>query len=145
MKLRELVAETVPRLQAVSEERASFKPAEGVWSAKQVLGHLIDSGVNNHARFIRAAAESGLELPGYDQNVWVRLGGWQDQTWAEVLGLWDSYQTALGDLIDRLLPGALSHTLSVGGGAPVTLGWLTEDYVQHQQHHLAQIWERAEV
>lgn len=140
--LRDVVGQNLPRLQALTEAQASRHTAAGVWSAKQVLGHLIDSGVNNHARFVRASAEDGLSLPGYDQEAWVAAGGYQQQAWADVLTLWAAYQTQLAQVIERLPPASLTHALSVGG-EQVTLAFLTTDYVRHQLHHLAQIWERT--
>lgn len=143
MKLCELVAETVPRLEGVSEERASFKPAPDVWSAKQVLGHLVDSGVNNYTCFMRASLDEHVDLPDYAQDEWVRLGGSQERTWAEMVALWAAFQLQVAQLIERLPQASLSHTLSIGGDEPVTLDWLAMDYVRHQLHHLAQVWERA--
>lgn len=137
--LREIVLEHLPGLQALSESRAGHKPAPEVWSAKEILGHLIDSGVNNHARFVRAGAEDGLSLPGYDQNTWVTVGAYQERPWAEVLALWQVYQLHLAHVIEHLSPAQLAHTLSIGGGEPVTLAFVAQDYVRHQLHHLAQI------
>lgn len=137
--LAEVVLDQLPYLGGLTEAQASTKPAPGVWSAKQILGHLIDSGVNNHARFVRASVQSGLELPGYGQNAWVAAGGYQERPWAEVLALWTAYQTQIAHVIAGLPPESLAHTLSIGGGESVTLGWLAEDYVTHQCHHLGQI------
>lgn len=141
--LREVVSEHLPGLQALSEVQAGHKPGPEVWSAKEILGHLIDSGVNNHARFVRAGREDGLSLPGYDQTAWVSAGAYQERPWAEVLALWQVYQLHLAHVIEHLSPGQLAHTLSIGGGEPVTLGFVAEDYVRHQLHHLAQIRERV--
>ena len=50
---------TVPsRLSAISNERAGAKPKPDAWSAKQELGHLIDSAANNHQRIVRAQVPS---------------------------------------------------------------------------------------
>ncbi|MDL2343469.1 DinB family protein [Deinococcus sp. MIMF12] len=141
--LRETVLEHLPRLQAISEARAGHQPAPEVWSAKQIIGHLIDSGVNNHARFVRAGAEDGLSLPGYDQDLWVAAGAYQERSWAGLLALWEAYQLQLAQVMERLSPQQRSHTLTVGGGEPVTVQFLAEDYVRHQLHHLAQIPERV--
>lgn len=142
--LSELVQQTLPRLQAISEERAAHKPGLEVWSAKQVLGHLIDSGVNNHARFVRAGAEDGLSLPGYDQDTWVVAGRYKERPWNEVLALWAAYQFQVAHVTDGLNEAQRAHTLSIGGGETVTLGHVADDYTRHQLHHLAQVWERAE-
>lgn len=141
--LEEVVGEALPRLRALSDEGTARQPAPGVWSARQILGHLIDSAANNHARFVRGGGQDGLSLPGYDQDAWVAAGGYQERPWPDVLALWEAYQFQLAHVISRLSPAQLAHTLSVGGGEPVTLGWLAEDYVRHQLHHLAQVWERT--
>ncbi len=141
--LSAVVAEHFPFLQTVSDEQASRKPAPESWSAKEILGHLIDSGVNNHARFVRASAEDGLSLPGYDQQAWVSVGGWQQRDWADLLALWQAYQLQLAHVIARLSADALAHRLSIGGGERVTLEFAAQDYVAHQLHHLAQIRERV--
>lgn len=137
--LTEVVSAQLPYLQGLTEAQASRQPAPGVWSAKQIMGHLIDSGVNNHARFVCASGEDGLSLPGYDQTAWVTAGGYQERSWAEVLALWVAYQTQLGYVIAALPSASLAHTLSIGGGERVTLGFVAQDYVAHQLHHLAQI------
>lgn len=143
MTLFEVVQQHLPQLQALSEAQASFKAAPEVWSAKQIVGHLTDSAANNHARFVRAGTEDDLALPGYDQNAWVDAGGWQDRPWPEVLAFWQAYQLHLAQVIENLSPAQQAHTLSIGGGEPVTLGWLAGDYVRHQLHHLAQIPDRV--
>ena len=141
--LADVVEQALPQLRAVSGERAASKPGGEVWSAKQVLGHLIDSGVNNHARFVRAGAENGLALPGYDQNIWMAAGGYQQRLWTELITLWAAYQTQLAHVIGGLTPEQRAHTLSIGGEA-VTLGFVATDDVRHQLHHLSQVRERAE-
>ena len=142
--LAEVVTHTLPRLRAISEEWAAQKPAPEIWSARQVIGHLIDSGVNNHARFVRAGAEDGLSLPGYDQDAWVAAGGWQERPWTELVTLWAAYQMQIAHVIDGLSEAQRAHTLSIGSGEPVTLEFVATDYVRHQLHHLWQVWERAE-
>ena len=142
--LADVVGQALPRLEATGEAAASRKAAPEVWSAKQILGHLTDSAANNHARFVRAGAEDGLSLPGYDQDAWVAAGGYQTRPWADIVALWAAYQRQLAHVISRLTPAQLAHTLSVGGGEPVTLEFMATDYVRHQLHHLAQVWERVE-
>ncbi|WP_221090213.1 DinB family protein [Deinococcus aquaedulcis] len=137
--LAEVVQSHLGALRAISEAQASHKAAPEVWSAKEILGHLLDSGVNNHARFVRVSLDSGLSLPGYDQTAWVQAGAYAARPWADLVELWAAYQTQLAHLIAALPPASLGHTVQIGGGEPVTLRFLTEDYVAHQLHHLAQI------
>jgi hypothetical protein len=71
-QLRFAVTVLPARLAAISRERASLKPSPTAWSAKQELGHLIDSAANNHQRIVRASLENNLALPSYANDARVR-------------------------------------------------------------------------
>ncbi len=137
--LRERVAATVPRLRAMPEAEAAHKPSADRWSKKEVLGHLIDSASNNHQRFVRAQLEGGLSFPGYEQEKWARCQAYASADWGLLVDLWAAYNRHLAEVIARLPPAALSVECRIGGGEPVTLAWLAEDYVRHLDHHLAQL------
>src|SRR4030095_3633389 len=58
------------------------------WSAKQVLGHLIDSAANNHARFVEAQLKDDLVFEGYDQEEWVLAQKYDQESWGALVDLW---------------------------------------------------------
>ena len=132
----------LPLLNAISEAQASTHPAPGKWSKKEELGHLIDSAANNHLRFARAALYGNYEGPGYDQDRWVALHGYQDMTLETIIGLWHRYNGLLARLVEQIEPNRLEALCIVGDGDPVTLGFLIDDYVLHMQHHLDHILGR---
>lgn len=147
MNLREVISGNLPRLQAITEEWASLKPAPDVWSAQQVLGHLVDSAANHHARWARMVGEDNLTFPTWDQNAWMMVQDWQGREWAEILPLWHAYNLHLAHFASLLTPEALTHCARIGtlnGGEPMTLEQLLAHYERHMRHHLSQIWERAE-
>ena len=146
MSLREVLAEALPRLQAITDERASVNPAPEVWSAKQVLGHLVDSAANNHARWARMASEDNLTFPTWNQDAWMTVQDWQGREWVDILTLWHAYNLHLARFASLLTPEALTHRARIGtlnGGEPMTLEELLAHYERHLRHHLVQIWERA--
>ena len=52
-QLLAIIDQAVSRLSLLSDEEASLPYAPGKWSTKQVIGHLIDSAINNLARIVR--------------------------------------------------------------------------------------------
>src|SRR5262245_22471250 len=82
IKLREFQSE----LLALGDEQAAHKPPNR-WSIQEVIGHLIDSACNNHQRFIRLQ-QGPINIPGYDQNVWVDRNGYQERGFQDLVELW---------------------------------------------------------
>lgn len=136
--LSSVVADALPRLSAISEAAAAQKPAPNKWSKKEILGHLIDSAANNHQRFVRLQLEREISLPGYEQDGWVRVTGYQNIPWTDIIALWAAYNRYLATIIESLDPSALGHVWHSPGG-DVTLEFIATDYVRHLEHHLTQI------
>ena len=129
------VTDARERLREISESEASAPLKAGGWSAKQVIGHLIDSACNNHQRFVRLALSRGLVSPGYEQAEWVNLQDYASRRWIDLLALWTSYNRHLAHVIAAIPAESLANQGTVTG-SPVTLQFLMEDYVAHLEHHL---------
>jgi hypothetical protein len=144
--LADRLARELPALRAITEDQAAAKPArEGAWSRKQELGHLIDSATNNHVRFVRASLEPDFHGPSYDGDAWVARHGYGDLPWAMLLDFWERYNRLLVELVARIPRERLATRCVVGASAPVTLGFLIEDYVAHMQHHLDHLLGREKL
>ena len=144
--LRDTIAKELPQLQALSEEAASVKPrGPESWSAKEELGHLIDSAANNHLRFVQATLQPEMSGPGYAQNPWVEVHGYQDKPWLSTVSFWHSYNTFVADLIERIPEPKLLTMCRIGTYEPATLGFVIEDYVVHLQHHVDHLLQRAAI
>jgi hypothetical protein len=69
--LRAVVENGIRTLAArYDEASASTPPANGGWSAKEVIGHLIDSAGNNIQSTVRLSIDPKLRIPGYKQAEW---------------------------------------------------------------------------
>jgi DinB superfamily len=138
--LRSVVNEVIPRLESLSEDFVSQPRVTGKWSRKEILGHLIDSACNNHRRFVKMQIQSGQTLDGYEQDDWVRLQNYQQESWKAVVTLWQAYNLHLAHVVAQIPAESLSNTC-VLGGKTLTLEFLMKDYLRHLKHHLTQILE----
>lgn len=138
-ELRSLVDATTSRLAAVSEADASAKPYADKWSRKQILGHLIDSALNNHQRVVRMQGSPTIPAFGYKQDDWVITQHYQERSWGDLVDLWRAANLHLAHVIAHVNPAALGNTCDMGYEQPVTLKFFIEDYLRHLRHHLAQV------
>jgi hypothetical protein len=127
------------RLKALPDSAAALKPDPRTWSKKEILGHLVDSAANNHQRFVRMQLQPHLVLPGYEQDGWVRVQGYQNMEWRDIIELWQMYNRHLASLIRDVNPEALQNTWVDPEGKTVTLEFIMRDYLVHMKHHLDQI------
>ena len=147
-----LVDEAAARMLVIEDEEASRPRAAGKWSRKEIVGHLIDSAVNNHARFVRATLEGDLVFDGYDQDGWVRAQRYQERDWPALVRGWRTYNRQIAEIM-RGTPGSdltrarHRHNLheiafrTPPADSAATLRYLMEDYVAHLQHHVRQVLE----
>ena len=147
---KETVDSAAPRLLQITEAQSEQPRAEDHWSSKQIIGHLIDSAANNHARFVLGQIKDDLVFSGYDQNGWVQIQHYQEAPWAQLVELWRTYNLHLLHVMswttgDKLHHRCTQHSLqkiafeTVSESEPATLEYLMKDYVVHLKHHLGQI------
>jgi DinB superfamily len=111
----------------------------GGWTRKQIVGHLLDSAANNRQRFVRAAIDGQYAGPGYAQDAWVALHGYAGESWETLLRWWQAEHEILMAAVNRIPEERLEASCVVGDDDPVTLRFLIEDYVHHQQGHFKQL------
>src|SRR5947209_18421226 len=113
-------------LLSIPEEQSSHTLREGGWSRKEILGHLIDSALNNHQRFVRAALDGFYEGPSYEQDGWVAMHGYRSMDWSTLLEHWRSQNDLLSEVVERIPDTRSDTACRVGDSNPVTLLFLVE-------------------
>ncbi|PYP80915.1 MAG: hypothetical protein DMD35_03675 [Gemmatimonadetes bacterium] len=150
VRLVDALRRTTPALLALDDAATMRRPAPGKWSPREIIGHLVDSASNNHQRFVRMRERDELVVEGYEQDEWVVAQRYQDAPWTELVVLWMTYNRHLARLM-AATPAAdrdrvrQRHNLHLRAYRPmpadraVTLGYFMNDYVEHLEHHLAQV------
>lgn len=144
------IESAAPRLLQITEAQSEQPRAEDHWSSKQIIGHLIDSAANNHARFVLGQIKGDLVFGGYEQNSWVQIQHYQEAPWFQLVDLWRAYNLHLLHVMSWAAPDKLHHRCvqhslqtiafeTVNKSEPATLEYLMKDYVVHLKHHLNQI------
>src|SRR3989454_12844063 len=113
---KQTIVSAFPRLLRISEADREAPPADEHWSSKQIIGHLIDSAANNHARFVLAQFKDDLVFPGYDQNKWVQAQQYKSASWLQLVELWRPYNLHLLHVMssapkEKANPVATKHSL----------------------------------
>jgi hypothetical protein len=134
-RLAEVLRKAMPWLVTISEAEASVPEREGKWSAKEVIGHLTDSAVNNLRRIMLLQIEAGPSLSGYEQMAWVSLQHYAEREWSQVLALWFALNEHVAWTISHVEKARLANR-GVVEEEPLTLGFLIADYIAHMEHHL---------
>jgi hypothetical protein len=152
---RNTIVSATARLRDIPEAQSGRKSSPEDWSAKEIIGHLIDSAANNHQRFVRAQFIDDLVFPGYEQEQWVSSQRYQDESWSEVIQLWNSYNLHLLHVASAIPEDVLTkprshHALDqiafnlVDKNDPATLEYLIRDYMDHLRHHLNQVFAEVD-
>src|SRR6187399_13913 len=90
MQQLEIYIESFPgKLKQFSSEELVRRPAPGKWSKKEILGHLIDSAINNLKRFTEIQfLPQPYKVISYRQNELVAINHYQDLPLAHLLDFW---------------------------------------------------------
>ena len=136
---REHIVSVLQVLRKVSDEESQRPFREGGWARREILGHLIDSALNNHQRFVRAALEAVYEGPSYEQQGWVAVHGYREMPWAMLVEYWRGQNELLCEVVERIPEDRVNAQCQVGKDAPVSLRFLVQDYLIHMDHHVHQI------
>jgi hypothetical protein len=113
------------------------KPAPNKWSAKQIIGHLIDSAQINLQRFVRCTYEENFKLIYY-QDEWMAASHYDKAAINDVLQLWRLLNLQIQRVLDNYPHERWQITCdnSRAGTTQNTVAFLADDYIEHMQHHL---------
>lgn len=140
-QLELLLEEISMTVNSIEEAQFQKKPSPEKWSKLEILGHLCDSAVNNHVRFMRIlTSDEPVTFEGYVQDEWVRRHGYQEHYGREELLLvWNQLNGLIRNTLHSAAESDWEKRCFFTDGTTMTLEEFYEDYIRHARHHLAQI------
>jgi hypothetical protein len=124
----------------IGEDKAMHPYAEGKWTIKQVLGHMIDTE-RVHSYRALAFSHEAIELPGFDQDVYMANATFNLRTLEDIA---DEYKTVRESTL--YLFGAMSEEQStrkgIASGSPVSVRAFAYMIAGHEMHHIKILKER---
>lgn len=138
--LEELLVSVSDVISNFSEDEMSFKKSPKKWSKKEILGHLIDSGINNLQRFTEIQfLEKPYRIRNYEQNALVKANDYQHSKTEELLIFWLSINKRIQKVIKKQTKETLNFKIQLDKETKIDLRFLIEDYIKHIEHHFQQI------
>ncbi len=138
LQLKHIIEESLKEFEKIPEESWQLKSSPEKWSKKEILGHLADSAFSNIHRFVRIRQGDQTNI-WYDQDFWVKANDYQHQDLESVKVLWQSVNLQIARVWSKTWDTDLQKTIPVKDETP-TLQFLMEDYIDHINHHLKQIF-----
>ena len=128
----------------LSSEELHRKAAPGKWSKKEILGHLVDSAINNLKRFteIQFLPQPYIIIQ-YRQDDLVIINDYQHLELDHIIGLWKSLNRQIIFVVEKISQEKLVYPVDpqYDEHEIKTLAWVICDYVTHMEHHFRQINE----
>src|SRR5712692_4905084 len=124
-----------------SERDGSFRYAAGKWTVKEVLGHITDTERIFTYRTLRIARGDRTPLPGFEQDDFVRNGGFAARTLADLAEEFGAVRSASIALFRSFDEEAWSRR-GVASQKEVTVRALGFVTAGHQIHHRMILEER---
>jgi D-serine deaminase-like pyridoxal phosphate-dependent protein len=133
--------ELASTLASIPESRGGFRYAEGKWSVREMIGHMIDAERIFAYRALRLARGDATPLPGFEQDDYVRTAGSEARTVADLAEELHAVRAATVRLFASLPDDAWTRR-GVVNGREASVRALAYVTAGHAVHHLRVLRER---
>jgi uncharacterized damage-inducible protein DinB len=128
-------------LQALDESAGDFRYAEGKWSIKELLLHMLDTEQIMSYRALRIARGDKTEMPGFEQDDYVAVVDASPLSLADLAADWQALRTHTLRLLSRFAEEVWDAT-GTASNAPFSVRALAFIILGHELHHRRILEER---
>ncbi len=128
-------------LKGIMQDKASYAYAEGKWTIKELVGHVIDTERIMAYRMLTIGRNDKTALPGFEENDYVINSHFSDRTLESLAGEFVALRKANMYLVKSFNEEDINR-LGTANGAPISVLALIYILAGHLNHHRKIIEER---
>ncbi|MEH7121682.1 DinB family protein [Bacillus sp. JJ1532] len=139
--LNEQLKETVNAIKDVTERQGQFQYESNKWTVKEVIGHMADTERIMGYRILCIARGETSPLPGFDDNLYVQNGSFNQLSMQELLDNFSIVRQSTIVLLKSLDPAAWLRKGNANG-SEITVRAIASVIAGHELHHRNILHER---
>jgi len=125
----------------ITAEQARHRYAADKWSVQEVIGHISDAERVFAFRALWFARGAASELPGFDENAWMPVAGFDALPLSQIIDGWRAQREATLALLRSLEPDAWTRR-GTANGKVMSVRALAYTIAGHELHHIGVLRER---
>lgn len=126
---------------SIPHEKADYRYAEGKWSVKQLMQHIIDAERIFAYRTLRISRGDKTPLPGFDEGTYASASNADARSWNSLLKEFEAERKSTDLLLQSFTPDHLQQS-GVTNGHPNTTLAISFVIFGHILHHINVLKER---
>jgi uncharacterized damage-inducible protein DinB len=133
--------ELIKFFSALKKKELNYRYAEGKWSVKEILSHILDGERIFTYRALRFARNDKTELPGFEENDYVPASKTDKRKIKSMLREFEAVRNSTIQLF-RSFDEEMMMRVGTANKSPMSVRALLYIIIGHQKHHLGVIEER---
>jgi uncharacterized damage-inducible protein DinB len=122
-------------VRSLPEQKLLYRYAEGKWSIKEVLVHIVDDERIYAYRALRFARNDATELPGFEQDDYTRESGADARPLANIMEEYETVRRSTVAMFDGFTDEAFLRS-GIANGHRVSVRALAYHLAGHELHHM---------
>jgi hypothetical protein len=128
-------------LAKVSDEQLTIRPIPDKWSIGGIVAHLAEDEIATAWRYRQMVEHPAIGLPGFDQDLWARLGGYASRVPQDSLALFRLLRNANLQFLQEIAPQQWECFGIHAERGRITIRDLVAHMAGHDANHIEQIWK----
>jgi uncharacterized damage-inducible protein DinB len=136
---RQTARELASLIDSATDAELKRSPAPGKWSVTQIIAHMAEDELVSTWRYRQMLEADGVHLPGFDQDLWAKLGDYSSWTASDALSMFRLLREANMRMLARLTPEQWSQHGFHAERGKITVRDLCDHMAAHDMNHLEQL------